>query len=91
MDQENRKKQLEWQNLLDELDRANITEAEKIIRAFDFIVGQHLEHGQREIELARAMQDQESVIREQIKMETLKYANNRLQELHSVFQRRRPA
>ena len=54
---------------------------------YDFMIDEHVGHSQREIELARAMQDKETVIREQIKMETLKFSRDRLKELQMLFTR----
>jgi hypothetical protein len=39
----------------------------------------------REFELSRAMKDQESVIRQQIKMETLKYSQKTLRDCYILF------
>jgi len=81
----NPQKQIQWQELVDELQASDLPDVEKILQAYDFIVDQHIDHCLHEIELARAMQDNESVIREQIKMETLKFSQKRLRELQMIF------
>lgn len=90
MDQTKRLAQLEWQAYLEKLQEADLPESEKLLQAYDFIVDQHVASGMREIELARAMKDQETVIREQIKMDTLKYASKTLHDIHRIINRRVP-
>ena len=53
---------------------SDLAEIEKLAQTFDWVTGRIIEHAREEIELARAMQDQETVIKEQIKMSTLKHA-----------------
>ena len=90
MENSRRKELLEWQNLVDRLQEADIPDLDKVLQAFDYITAQHVENGMHEIELARAMKDQETVIREQIKIETMKFANKSLQEIAMIFTRRTP-
>jgi len=58
----------------DQIIKSDLPDIEKLARAFDWVTGQVVSHAHLEIELARAMQDKESVIKHQIKMETLKFA-----------------
>lgn len=47
---------------------------EKLVQAFDRITRSVIETARREIELARAMQDQETVVKQQIRMAGMKDA-----------------
>lgn len=51
----------------------DLSEAEKIGRSFDHITSFYIQHSEQEIELLRAMSDKEKLIKEQIKMETIKH------------------
>jgi len=52
---------------------SDLPEIEKVAQAFDFVTGQLLDYGQKEMELYKAMGDQDSLIKEQIKLETIKF------------------
>jgi len=88
MDQAKRHAQMEWQAFIEKLQEADLPEGEKLLQAYDFIVDQHVVSSLREIELARALKDEETVIREQIKMDTLKYASKTLHDIHRIINRR---
>jgi hypothetical protein len=60
-------------NKLEEIFNSDQAEIEKLAQAFEWITGQHIEHGEHEIELFRAIQDQEMLVKEQIKLSTIKY------------------
>jgi len=67
------------QDLADELDqimKADSSEIEKLRDAFGRITSLVVAHAEHEVELAKAMHDQESVIKTQIKMETIKTARS---------------
>lgn len=87
MDRNKREQQLQWQEMIDELKASALPDLDKVLRAYDIIVDEHIAHSQREIELARALKDKETVVREQIKMETMKFSRKRLEELHMIFTR----
>ena len=66
-------------DLADELDetlKGHSSDIEKLRDAFGKITALIVEQAQHQVELARAMQDQESVIKTQIKMETIKTARS---------------
>jgi hypothetical protein len=54
----------------------------KLALSFDEITGRIIANSERDIELWRALHDQEAIIKEQIKMETLKHARTILQECY---------
>jgi len=60
-------------NKLDEIFNSEQAEIAKLAQAFEWITGQHIEHGEQEIELFRAMQDKQGLVKEQIKLSTIKY------------------
>ena len=64
---------------------SDLTQVDKLRAAFSRITDQMVEHSIRDIEIKRALGDQEAVIREQIKMESLKYAQNLLAECYQVI------
>lgn len=50
------------------------TDIEKLVRAFDWITRRDIAVAHHEIDLARAMQDQEAVVKQQIRLESMKNA-----------------
>lgn len=69
-----KKDQTAWTDAFNDIKNSNAPEVEKVARAFRWLADRYLEHAQGEIELFRAMNDRESRIKEQIKMETIKHA-----------------
>ena len=53
---------------------SDLPEAEKLARAYQLIITQHMEHSRREIELLKAMGDKEALVKEQIKLGVLEYS-----------------
>jgi len=56
-----------------EIFEMDLSEAEKVSRSFDHITSFYIQHSEQEIELLRAISDKENLIKEQIKMETMKH------------------
>jgi len=52
---------------------SDLPEAEKLARAYQLIIEQHMEHTRREIELFKAMGDKEALVKEQIKLGVMEY------------------
>jgi hypothetical protein len=75
----------DFPTIMDEIKRSDLSEAEKIAQAFGYITSTIIEHTHHEIELARAMQDQEKVVKQQIKLETLKHARGILQTCYQLM------
>ena len=63
-----------FQVKFNEIVGSDMPDIDKLKWAFDFTTRTVIEHAHSEIELAQAMHDQESKIKTQIKMETLKFA-----------------
>ena len=55
---------------------ADQQDMEKLRQGFDLITRSIIEHAQREVELARAMQDAAGVVKLQIKMSTIEHARS---------------
>lgn len=51
----------------------DLSDVEKISRAFDHVTSLYIQHSEKDIELLRAMSDKDTFIKEQIKMETIKH------------------
>jgi dTDP-D-glucose 4,6-dehydratase len=54
--------------VINEIKASDLPEVEKVARAFDWVTGRYVENGRYAVELARAMKDQESLVKEQIKL-----------------------
>jgi hypothetical protein len=68
---------------------SDLVELDKVMQAFEVITGSIIEAAEREVELSRAMGDPESLVKEQIKMETVKHARAILNDCHMRVTRRR--
>ncbi|MCA9947226.1 MAG: hypothetical protein KC449_27295 [Anaerolineales bacterium] len=58
----------------EEIFDSDLSEAEKIAKAFHQIIGTIETHTNNEIELLKAMNDRETLIKEQIKLSTIQHA-----------------
>jgi hypothetical protein len=68
--------QLEINRALNQILEADLSEIEKLKHSFFTITGRVIEQGQAEIELLRALGDTESLVKGQIKVSTIKYAQS---------------
>jgi len=59
---------------------SDLSEIDKLARSFDHITGIQITHAAGEIELLKAMGDQQGLVKEQIKMETLKHTRSVFQD-----------
>ena len=57
-----------------QIQRSDGPEIDKLSEFFGRVTGQIVEDAEREIELARAMQDRDEIVKQQIKRETIKTA-----------------
>jgi len=67
----------------------NPDQLDKVLEAVGVITSSQIDYAKREIELARAMGDQEDLVRRQIKMETIKHARQILNDCTMLVTRRR--
>ena len=58
------------------------TELEKLVQAFQAVSGSFIEHEKREIEVLRALGDQDQAIKEQIKLGVMETARQMFQYCH---------
>ncbi|MCU0521393.1 MAG: hypothetical protein MUF84_11955 [Anaerolineae bacterium] len=72
----------ETQAGLDRITRSDLPEMEKLIQSFDWVTRRIIELAQREVELARAMSDEELAVKQSIKMNTLKLARGVFQDCY---------
>lgn len=56
------------------INASDATDAEKLAQAFGGLTGFVMEDARRQVELARASQDREETVKQQIKLETMKHA-----------------
>ncbi len=61
---------------------ADLPEIERLSKAYVFILSQHIEIAKREVELLKAVGDQEGIIKEQIKASTMAYTLDMFRQLH---------
>jgi hypothetical protein len=80
---------LDFPALVKQLKHADLSEADKLAAAFDHTTNRIIEHAQNEIELSRAKHDRDAVIKQQIKMETLKHARGIFQDCFQLVLGRR--
>ena len=59
---------------------SDLSDTDKLARSFDHITGMQITHSEGEIELLKAMGDQERLVKEQIKMETLRHTRSVFQD-----------
>lgn len=69
---------MDKRHLVKEVDRivsdANLAEIEKLAEAFGYVTKSFIEQSERDLDLARAMQDEVSVVKEQIKASVMNSA-----------------
>ncbi len=69
---------------------SDLDEIEKLAQAFQWITGRYIEFGEQEIELLRAMQDKETLVKEQIKLSTIKHTRSVFYDCYRRATGRRP-
>ncbi|WP_420641196.1 hypothetical protein [Candidatus Leptofilum sp.] len=60
----------------EEIFASDLSEADKIAKGFHHIISTIITHSQNEIELLKAMNDREHLIKEQIKLSTIQHAKS---------------
>ena len=75
----------EFQQILD----SDLSEVEKLAQTFGWITGQIVEHSHREVELARAMQDRETLVKAQIKLAVMEHSRQILDHCYKQVTGRR--
>ena len=62
--------------------RSGLPEVDKLAQTFRLITGRFVDHADAEIELARAMQDREALVKEQIKLSVMQHARSIFQDCY---------
>jgi restriction endonuclease len=83
------KRQAAFQDEFDRVIASDQPEIDKLKWAFDWISQSILDTAEKEIEIARAMQDQEQKVKMQIKMQTIKSAREILHDCYTRITGRR--
>ena len=62
--------------------KSDLSEVEKLAQVFQRITGKYIGHSQQEIELLKALGDQESLVKEQIKLGVMNHARGIFQDCY---------
>ena len=54
----------------------DVSDVEKLARMFDWVTGRIVAHSQLEIDMARAMNDKDELVKQQIKLSTIRHARD---------------
>ncbi len=82
-------KEADFFGLMQKIRDSDASDVDKVAQAFDHITCSIIEHAQHEIELARAMFDEDTVVKQQVKMETMKGARGIFQDCYRLTLGRR--
>jgi len=67
---------------IEEIMAVELSDIEKLSQAYVLIISQHIEICKREIEVCKALGNQEGMIKEQIKANTMEYTLDMFRQLH---------
>jgi hypothetical protein len=73
----------DWTTVFNKLKSSDLPPAAKVRRAFEWVVNGYLEQGEGEIQVLKAMGDQQSLVKEQIKLSTMQHT---LDIFHHCYQ-----
>ncbi len=76
-------------NEVNEILATDLPDVDKLARAFEAVTARYVEHTRHEIELARALQDPESLVKEQIKLGVMEHARRILDDCYRLVTGRR--
>lgn len=65
-----------------EIFKQDLPEIEKLTQGFDWLTRMYIASYQNQVELAHAMQDNEALVKEQIKMEIMKFVRGMFNDCH---------
>ena len=68
---------------------SDLPDLDKLLRAFVQVTDIDLAHGQHEIDLHRALDDQEELVKVQIRLSTIEHCRDILQQCYQLITRRR--
>jgi hypothetical protein len=64
----------EWLKTIKAIKSSDLSDMDKVAQAFEWVTSRVIENGEREVELARALQDRDAVVKEQIKLSMMRHA-----------------
>ena len=79
---ENKKRDPDTMKVYQAIMQSDLAAVEKVKEAFTLVTNFYIEHGELEIELLRAMNDQENLVKEQIKVSTMRSAQGILSDAY---------
>lgn len=82
MEQQDIGRTADWQKIAVELRDSEQPEMEKLAYAFGWITDRMIEQGIKDIEVAKALRDEDSVVKNQIKTEVARHARSIFQQCH---------
>lgn len=74
---------------VNEIIASDLPEVDKLVRSFSRVIGWYLECGQQELDLHRAIGDQESLVKTQIKLSAFEHCRSILQRCYQMVIRGR--
>lgn len=74
---------------IDEILASDLTELQKLAGVFHWITNFYIQGSAQEIELLKALGDQEALVREQIKQSVFKHAQSIFQQSHLLVTKRK--
>lgn len=81
----NERRETDFPALMKQIKNSDLTDVEKLAEAFGTITNSIIEYGHKEIELARAMQDNQALVKEQIKVSVMESARGIFQDCHRLM------
>jgi hypothetical protein len=65
-----------------EIFEQNLTEIEKLTQGFDWLTRMYIDSYANQVELTRAIQDSETLVKEQIKLEMIRFVRGMFNDCH---------
>jgi len=81
--------EMDWPAVVDLVRGAGRSEIERLALAFGWITSRYLERARQEIELLRAIPDEETLVKEQIKTSTIEHTRQIFQRCYQLVTGRR--
>lgn len=76
-------------NEIDEILTTDLPEIQKLAKIFQWITNYYIQNSAQEIELLKALGDQEALVREQIKQSVFQHAQSIFQQSHLLVTKRK--
>ena len=73
-----------------EIKRSNLADVEKLAQAFDWVIVRILEYGDTELEIARAMNDNDALVKIRMRLEVLQSTRRIFEDCYRFMLDRKP-